>query len=125
MAPHKKPIVWGGVLLACVLTARIASVETAAQPFFQEPQPVSTVDPVIAPTVYQGGTVVLRVSISETGAVDDISLVTSVPALTEPVIAAVRQWRFSPARLDGRPVAARTTLAVYVALQRNVAPPPG
>ena len=125
MSRHKRRIIWGGVLIAGVLMLHLAPVDTAAQPFFQEPQPASTVDPLIAPTVYQGGTVVLRVGVTESGAVDGISVITSAPALTEPVVEAVRQWRFSPARLDGRPVAARTTVAVFVALQRNVAPGPG
>ena len=57
--------------------------------------------------------------------VTDIAVLNTAPALTEPVVDAVRQWRFSPARLEGTPVAARMTVAVYVALQRNVAPGPG
>jgi TonB family protein len=130
MPPHVKRIVYAGVLIAGVLTPCLWILDTrltasAEQPFFREPQPLVTVDPLIAPTVYQGGTVVLRVSVADTGAVTDVAVINSAPALTESVIEAVRQWRFSPARLDGTPVAARITVAVYVALQRNVAPPPG
>ena len=112
------------VVLACGLAATHASTR-AEQEFFSEPRPLFTVDPLIAPTVYQGGTVVLRVSVSPTGSVSDIEVLSSVPAITDPVVSAVRQWRFTPARLNEQPVGARTTIAVYVALQRNVAPGPG
>jgi TonB family protein len=130
MLLHIKRLICGCALVAGVITAHMWTPQagvaaSAAQAFFREPQPLVTVDPVIAPTVYQGGTVVLRVSVSDTGAVTDIAVLNTTPALTDPVVNAVRQWRFSPARLEGTPVAARTTVVVYVALQRNVAPGPG
>ena len=113
-----------GIVLACGLAVARASTR-AEQPFFSEPRPVSIVDPLIAPTVYQGGTVVLRVGVNDSGVVSDIEVLSAVPAITDPVVAAVRQWRFAPARLNDQPIAARTTIAVFVALQRNVAPGPG
>jgi TonB family protein len=102
----------------------LAAVSWGAQPdAFEEPIPETTVDPIVSPMVYQGGTVVLRVAVGETGSVGDIEVVQPFPALTDPVVTAVRQWRFRPATLNGRAVAASATVAVYVALVRTIAPP--
>ncbi len=90
---------------------------------YQEPLPLRTVDPVVSPLVFQGGTVVLRVLVSASGQVSEIEVVSGFPALTQPVIDAVRRWRFTPAKLDRRPIAATTTVVVHVALQRAIAPP--
>jgi len=90
---------------------------------YEEPLPLHTVDPLVSPLVFQGGTVVLRVLVSVSGQVSEIEVISGFPALTQPVIEAVRQWRFTPAKLDRRPIAARTTVVVHVALQRVVAPP--
>jgi TonB family protein len=120
---------WGWVGAMAVAVAGALAVFAAASPaqpnLFQEPVPVTTVDPVVSPNVYQGGTVVVRVSVSETGGVNNVEVVTPAPALTDSVVQAVRQWRFAPARFNDRPIAARVTVAVHVALIRNIAPPPG
>jgi TonB family protein len=112
----------GPLALGAVLV--LAAVSWGAQPeAFVEPLPETTVDPVVSPMVYQGGTVVLRVTVGESGSVGEIEVVQPFPALTDPVVAAVRRWRFKPATLNGRPVPASTTVAVYVALVRTIAPP--
>ena len=108
-------------VLACALTLGFASAR-AQQTAFQEPIPEQTVDPVIAPLVYQGGMVILRVIVKEDGSVAGIEVVKPFPALTDPVVAAVRQWRFTPARRDGRAVEATTTVAVHVVLMRTIVP---
>ncbi len=91
---------------------------------YREPVPSATVDPLVSPLVHQGGTVVLRVDVTANGRVSDIEVVSGFPALTGPVVEAVTRWRFIPARLADRPVAARTTVVVHVVLQRAIAPPP-
>jgi len=115
---------WWSFTIALLLVA-IGGVAALAwqDEEFEDAFPLTTVDPVVSPMTYQGGTVVLRVSVSATGGVSDIEVVTGHPGLTDAVLAAVRQWRFRPARQENRPVPSRTTVAVHVALQRNVAPP--
>lgn len=108
--------------VAVVLAIMPALASRAQTPLFEEPQPRVTVDPVVSPLVYSSGTVVLRVSVTQTGRVSDVEVVRSVPALTGPVVEAVRQWEFSPARFDNRPIAARTTVVVHVALVQAVGP---
>lgn len=114
------------VLAVLMLTAgslsRIAAF-TQQDEEYQEPLPLRTVDPLVSPLVFQGGTVVLRVQVSASGQVSEIEVLSGFPALTQPVLEAVRQWRFTPAQLDRRPVAAATTVVVHVAIQRAVAPP--
>ena len=113
-------------LLAVSVALVLAAGSSSAQPnAFEDPLPETTVDPVISPVAYQGGTVVLRVAVAEDGTVTAVEVVKPFPALTDAVVAAVDQWRFKPATLNGRNVAASTTVAVHVALIRTVAPPPG
>ena len=60
------------------------------------------------------GTVRLRAILHNTGAIQSISVVKSLPhGLTEKAIAAARQIRFEPAQKDGRPV------SQYVVLEYN------
>lgn len=121
MLRRGRNVVIAGVLVAAVCGAGVFAWQDDG---YVEPVPSFVVDPVISPMVYQGGTVVLRVAVTAAGRVDDIEVVSGVPAITGPVLEAVRKWSFTPARLNDRPVAATTTVVVHVALQRTVAPPP-
>jgi protein TonB len=109
------------VLLTSLVALAPAPVKVE-QLQFREPVPEQVVDPLISPLVHSGGTVALRVTVAADGKVADVEVLRPYPALTEPVVAAVRQWRFRPATADGRPVEARTTVAVHVALIRSVVP---
>ena len=84
-----------------------------------DPIPTRVVEPVVSPLVYAGGTVVARALVSTAGAVRAIEVVRPVAALVDPVTAAVRQWRFSPARCEGEATEAWTTVAVHVMLLRD------
>jgi len=50
------------------------------------------------------GTVVLQATIGEKGKVDDLKVVSGPPLLTAAAMDAVRQWRYSPFLLNGKPV---------------------
>ena len=86
---------------------------------FEAAVPVQFVDPVISPMVVNGGTVVLKVEVDAAGGVTAVEAVRPVPALTEPAVAAVRQWRFTPAKFGGKPLKSTTTVAVHVAIVRS------
>ncbi len=59
--------------------------------------------------------VVLTVNVDQNGQPQDVQVVKSPnPLLDEPVAAAVRQFRFSPAILDNQPVASDMTLKIIV-----------
>lgn len=56
----------------------------------------------------EGGTVILLVTVGADGLVREIGVDVSVaPALDEAAAAAVRKWRFEPARRNGEPVASK------------------
>jgi TonB family protein len=86
------------------------SVEEATEPVLV--RKVAPLYPDNARRAQFTGTVVLRVRVSPEGDVDDVTVVTSVPALDHAAVAAVRRWKYRPARVGGRPVAAFVTVAV-------------
>ena len=53
------------------------------------------------------GTVVLEVSLDDAGKITDVRVVRGILSLTEPAERAARQWKFQPAKLDGKPVASK------------------
>ena len=78
---------------------------------------VAPVYPPVAITARREGTVVLEALIDETGTVRDVTVLRSVPLLDRAAIEAVRQWRYSPTRLNGVPVAILMTVNVTFTLK--------
>jgi TonB family protein len=58
------------------------------------------------------GAVVLRATISEDGKVRDVSAVSGHPMLAHAALDAVRQWRYKPYRLNGKPVPMQTEITI-------------
>ncbi|HUK29844.1 MAG TPA: TonB family protein [Candidatus Acidoferrum sp.] len=56
------------------------------------------------------GTVSMRVLIGKEGNVDQISVISGEQALNDAAVSAVRQWRYQPLLLDGKPVPVVTTV---------------
>ncbi len=50
------------------------------------------------------GAVVLQATIGEKGTVDELRVISGPPLLTAAAIDAVRQWRYTPFLLNGKPV---------------------
>jgi Ca-activated chloride channel family protein len=86
------------------------SVEEATDPVLE--RKVAPTYPDIARRAQVAGTVVLRARVSPAGDVEDVTVVSSIPALDHAAMAAVRRWKYSPSRINGRPVAAFVTIAV-------------
>ncbi|MCE2557464.1 MAG: energy transducer TonB [Acidobacteria bacterium] len=64
------------------------------------------------------GRVVLRATIDQQGDITDVEVLRGLPmGLAEAAVAAVRQWKFKPATLNGRPVAVYFNLTVTFQLQ--------
>lgn len=121
--PRCRVIVLPLLLLLAVASAREAGGGQRAADTVDccaAPVPVTTVEPVVSPLVYRGGTVVVQVFVDRTGRVTNVRVVTPVPALVEPVVAALKQWRFQPALANGRPMDSCATIAVHVSLVREV-----
>ncbi len=78
---------------------------------------VAPVYPPLAVAAHVEGTVVIEAVISTTGAVQDARVVTSVPLLDAVALEAVRQWVFTPTRLNGTPVPVIMTVKVEFKLR--------
>lgn len=78
---------------------------------------VAPVYPPIAIQARSEGTVILEAVIDETGTVRDVTVIRSVPLLDRAAIDAVRQWRYSPTRLNNVPVAIIMTVSVTFTLK--------
>jgi len=70
----------------------------------ETPFPLTTTLPPFPPLARGSGVVLLEVKVDRGGAVEDATVIGSAPPFDEPARAAVRQWRFRPARVGGVPV---------------------
>jgi protein TonB len=92
------------------LDARMTQPETIrrVQPLYTEP----------ARKAGRQGVVILQATIDRTGVVTDVRLVKGLGmGLDESAVSAVRQWRFRPATLGGRPVPVYFQLTVRFTIQ--------
>ena len=51
------------------------------------------------------GRVILKIVISETGQVTSVQVMRGDPLLAQAAVEVVKSWRFSPATLEGKPIA--------------------
>ena len=58
------------------------------------------------------GAVVLEVHIGRDGAIQDVKVVSGQPLLANAAIAAVKQWRFKPHKVQGQPVEMQTRVTL-------------
>ena len=73
---------------------------------------VPPVYPPFARSSHTAGDVTVDALIDANGNVTDLKAVSGPPILRQAAMEAVRQWKYDPARLDGRPVAIRLSLTV-------------
>jgi TonB family protein len=73
---------------------------------------VDPIYPAQAKTLRQQGTVVLQAFITETGLVREVKVVSGPPILGEAAAVAVRQWKYNPFQLNGKPVTMETQVKV-------------
>lgn len=73
--------------------------------------------PAIAQSARVQGIVIIQATIGVDGQVIDATVLRSVPLLDEAALAAVRQWRYTPTRLNGAPVAVVMTVTVNFTLR--------
>lgn len=98
-APRTKPLVQSEGVMAARLVHRI-------QPDYPE----------IAKLMRLSGLVHLRAIIGTDGSVQQLEVLSGNPMLAQAAKAAVRQWRYEPTRLNGRPVEVETSITVTFVL---------
>lgn len=57
------------------------------------------------------GPVSLVVVVELDGRVSEVQVIKSIPLLAEPSVRAAKQWRFEPARLDGKPIRSKASIS--------------
>jgi len=78
----------------------------------------SPIYPAIARVARVEGTVVLQATISKTGTIEGLHVLSGPPMLQQATIDAVKQWRYRPYLLSGEPVEVETTINVIFSLGR-------
>jgi periplasmic protein TonB len=73
--------------------------------------------PQIAKAARVAGTVVLAASISKTGAIENLRVVSGQPMLRQSALDAVRTWRYKPYKVNNQPAEIETTINVVFSLQ--------
>jgi TonB family protein len=67
------------------------------------------------------GTVILLITVNEAGFVSDVQVTSGHPMLNEAAITAVKQWQYSPTRLNGEPVPVIANVTVVFAIKGDKA----
>jgi protein TonB len=75
--------------------------------------------PSIAIATRTEGTVVLQATISKSGTIENLRVVSGSPMLRQAAIDAVQSWLYKPYLLSGEPVEVDTTVNVVFSLERN------
>jgi protein TonB len=78
---------------------------------------VPPVYPPLARNIRLGGTVVLQATISKSGTIENLRVVSGPALLQQAALDAVRQWRYRPYLLNNEPVEVETTVNVDFTLQ--------
>ena len=68
--------------------------------------------PAIAKAARVQGVVVIQATISNTGLIENIRVISGPPMLQQAAVDAVRSWRYKPYLLNGEPVEVETTVNV-------------
>jgi TonB family protein len=80
---------------------------------------VEPVYPPIARTARIQGQVIVDVTISETGSIQNVQLISGHPILASAALDAVRQWRYKPFEVDGKPAVVITAAKVNFSFSDN------
>jgi protein TonB len=75
--------------------------------------------PAIAPAMHLAGTVRLRAIIAADGSVRQVAVISGNPLLAQSAVAAVREWRYRPTRLNGEAVEVETLITVNFVLDQQ------
>jgi cbb3-type cytochrome oxidase subunit 3 len=92
--------------------AQQAQAPEAAGIVQTKPKPVSQPLPSIVSRV--PGTIRLNLIVGANGRVQNVEVLQQMPGVTPRVVAAVREWRFQPATIDGRPIESNYQVEIVV-----------
>ena len=93
------------------LSTFVVPASHAAEAIYIPPIPIVTTEALYPVNSLAVGTVTLTVVVEDDGRVSEAKVLKSIPSLDEPSVRAARQWRFEPARLDGRRVRSSASIS--------------
>jgi len=73
--------------------------------------------PPMARTARVEGSVILEADITESGALENVTVIEGHPMLVDAAIEAVRKWRYAPAKLNGKPTRSSVHVTVNFKLK--------
>lgn len=82
-------------------------------------QKATPVYPAIAKSAHVQGTVVLTATISKSGMIENLLVVSGSPMLRQAALDAVKNWRYKPYLLNNQPVDVATTVSVIFSLGKG------
>ena len=110
--------VLGGIIDSTSTSPKIATPQRVrVSAGVAEANVLRRVEPAYSPLAKQAriqGDVVLRVVINQQGEVENLVVLSGHPLLVQAAIDAVKQWRYRPYLLDGKPVEVETTVTIHV-----------
>jgi protein TonB len=125
------PAAVSGPLLSALSTGPTVSVTPPSPPptpkvhrvggVIREPKKLVHVAPIypdIARNARIDGVVVMEALLDDSGEVDSVRILKSVPLLDDAAVRAVKQWRYTPTELNGVPVPVLMTITVRFSLER-------
>jgi protein TonB len=65
-----------------------------------------------AMVIRREGAVVMHVTVTDTGRIAEVKLLSGDPVLARAAVDAVRQWRYRPALLNGKPTQSETDVTL-------------
>lgn len=93
----------------------LPSVELRVSQGVTEAKILRKVEPVYPPAAFAqrlSGTVTITATIAEDGSVPEVKVLKGEPILAAAAVAAVRQWRYSPFLLNGKPIAVQKAITI-------------
>lgn len=97
------------LLIAGLCSAKAPPPNTSP---FEPAQVVSAADVSYPLQSIAVGTVVVELTLSDKGEVEDVRPIREIQSLTETAVESARKWKFKPALLNGQPTRSRTVVAV-------------
>jgi protein TonB len=107
--------VLGGVLSAANMNAPKVAPTKVRISQIQLGSPISAPHPLYPPIARQArvsGSVILAATISKSGTIENLKVVSGHPMLINSAVEAVKQWRYKPYVLNGEPVEVETQITV-------------
>jgi TonB family protein len=97
-------------ILSVFAAIGLAQRPQEAAPRLEPAEILTTAELFYPPQSIGFGTVVLQVTLGDSGAIEDVKVVKDIKSLTPEAVKCVKKWSFKPARLNGKPV--RSMIAV-------------